>query len=295
MKKNTFFHKEPSKQLNSQYCVWSLVCCLLVALPGYAQEVPPEDDHRPVRPAFESTLLIDNQTTLVSPEKTFQFDIQHRFGSVENGFEDLFGMWAPSNIRLGFSYTIFKNISVGFGTTKNQRLQDFNVKYAIIQQTRSDRTPVSVTYYGNAAVDTRSDDLFYNTSDRFSYFHQVIVSRRFNHKLSLQVAPSLSHFNLTESTMENDHIAIASGLRYKVSSQSAVLVNYDQPITKHDQNNPNPNISFGFEVATSSHAFQIFFGNYQGLVPQYNNMFNSNDFEDGEFLIGFNITRLWSF
>ena len=272
-----------------------LIAVGFLTMPSIAQEVSPEDDHRPVRPAFESTLLIDNQTTLVPPAKTFQFEIQHRFGSVENGFEDLFGMWAPSNIRLGFVYTVFDNISVGFGTTKNQRLQDFNLKYAIVQQTRSDQTPVSVTYYGNAALDTRSDEFFYHTSDRLSYFHQVIISRRFNTKLSLQVAPSLSHFNLTETTRENDHIAIASALRYKVSSQSAILVNYDQPVTKHQQGNPNPNISFGIEVATSAHSFQIFLGNFQALVPQYNNMFNSNNFEDGEFLIGFNITRLWSF
>lgn len=287
LKKSSFFSNK-----NGVAC---LLAYFLLALPTMGQEVPPEDDHRPVRPAFESTVLIDNQTTIVPPAKTFQFDIQHRFGTVENGFEDLFGMWAPSNIRLGFSYTILNNVSVGFGTTKNQRLQDFNVKYAIIQQTRSNRTPVSVTYYGNAALDTRNDDFFYNTSDRLSYFHQVIVSRRFNSKFSMQVAPSLSHFNLTETTRENDHIAIASALRYKVSSQSAILINYDQPITKHELGNPNPNISFGFEVATSSHSFQIFMGNYQALVPQYNNMFNSNDFEDGEFLIGFNITRLWSF
>jgi hypothetical protein len=272
-----------------------LVSFCFFASIALAQEIAEEDDHQPVRPAFESTWLIDNQTTVVPSAKTFQFDIQHRFGTVENGFEDLFGMFAPSNIRLGLSYTIRKNLSVGFGTTKNQRLQDFNLKYAIVQQTRSDKIPVSVTYFGNATLDARSDDFFYNTSDRLSYFHQVIISRRFTHALSVQVAPSLSHFNLTESTMNNDHFAIASGLRYKFSSQSSILVNYDQPLTKHDIGNPHPNISFGVEIATSSHAFQIFMGNYQALVPQYNNVFNTNDFEDGDFLIGFNITRLWNF
>ena len=196
---------------------------------------------------------------------------------------------------MGLTYTIIENLSVGFGTTKNQRLQDFNIKYAVITQTRSDRTPVSVTYFGNATLDARSGDFFYNTSDRYSFFHQVIVSRKFTNALSVQVAPSLSHFNLMESTMKNDHIAISSGLRYKISSQSSIMVNYDQPITKHDTGNPHPNISFGLEVSTSSHSFQLFIGNYQALVPQYNQVFNSNDFEDGDFLVGFNITRLWNF
>jgi hypothetical protein len=60
-------------------------------------------------------------------------------------------------------------------------------------------------------------------------------------------------------------------------------------------NNPHPNICFGFETTTSSHAFQVFAGNYYGIVPQSNNVFNKNDFRDGQFVIGFNITRLWNF
>ncbi len=277
--------------------IWGLGLCLslIIAPVVKAQDLEEEEDHRPIRPPFESTILIDNQTTVVPTAKTFQFNIQHRFGVVDNGFEDLFGLYAPSNIRLGFSYSVLENLAVGFGTTKNQRLQDFNLKYAVVKQTRSGKIPVSVTYYGNATLDSRNGDFFFNTSDRFSYFHQVIISRMLTPALSVQIAPSLSHFNLTESAMENDHIAIASALRYKFSSQSSILVNYDQPITQHDIGNPHPNISFGIEVSTSSHAFQIFLGNYQSLVPQYNNVFNPFDYENGDFMIGFNITRLWNF
>lgn len=273
-----------------------ILAVLVVFSTVNAQEVvEEEEDHRAIRPPFESSWLIDNQTTVVPPAKTLQFDIQHRFGIVENGFEDLFGFFAPSNIRFGLTYTVIENISVGFGSTKNQRLQDFNVKYAVIKQTRSNKIPVSVTYFGNTILDSRNEDFFFNTSDRFSFFHQVIISRKFTNALSVQVAPSFSHFNLMEPTMNNDHLAISSGLRYKLSSQSSVMVNYDQPITEHDFGNPHPNISFGLEVSTGSHSFQIFAGNYQSLVPQYNHVFNTNDFQDGDFLIGFNITRLWNF
>lgn len=282
-------------KIGIKFALAFLALCLFIPV-AFAQDVVEEqEDNRPIRPPFESTWLIDNQTTIVPPAKTLQFDIQHRFGIVENGFEDLFGFFAPSNIRLGLTYTIIKNLSVGFGSTKNQRLQDFSVKYALIQQTRSNKIPVSVTYFGNTILDSRNDDFFFHNSDRLSFFHQVIISRKVTPALSIQVAPSLSHFNLTESTMTNDHIAVATGLRYKFSSQSSIMVNYDQPITKHDLGNPHPNISFGLEVSTSSHSFQVFAGNYQALVPQYNNVFNSNDFGDGDLLIGFNITRLWNF
>ena len=75
----------------------------------------------------------------------------------------------------------------------------------------------------------------------------------------------------------------------------SVTLGYDQPITDHVFINPEPNLSFGVELVTSSHAFQVFVGNYQSLVPQYNHSFNANSFGDNQILLGFNITRLWNF
>jgi len=114
----------------------------------------------------------------------------------------------------------------------------------------------------------------------------------------------LSHYNAVEAElndegekeakMNNDHFAIAFGARYKVGDKLAILANYDQPITSHSKNNPYANLSFGLELATSSHAFQFFVGNYNYIVPQRNNVFNQNQIGEGQFLIGFNITRLWN-
>jgi hypothetical protein len=73
------------------------------------------------------------------------------------------------------------------------------------------------------------------------------------------------------------------------------MVNYDQPIRKQPLNNAKPNISFGVEFTSSSHAFQIFMGNFGDTLPQNNNAYNQNDFRYiGQYLIGFNITRLWN-
>ena len=119
------------------------------------------------------------------------------------------------------------------------------------------------------------------------------------------MAPSVSHYNAVEGfinrrgevdgVMKNNHYAIHAGGRYKFSGQSSVILGYDQPITEHPINNPPPSISLGVEIATSSHAFQLFFTNYSALVPQENNVFNQNDYSEGDWLLGFNITRLWGF
>lgn len=251
---------------------------------------------------FESTWLIDNQTVLVPLRKTFQFDILHRFGTVQNGYSDFLGLYAPSNIRLGFGYTPIDNLMVGFGFSKFNLLWDFNAKYAILKESGANPKPVSLTYFVNMAVDTRPKSNFTYSSDRFSYFHQLMIAKKLNRDLSAQGSLNFSHFNRVNAfideqgekrgEMKNDHISFSLLGRYKVSDALSFIGNYDQPITKHPMNNPNPNISLGIELATPLHAFQVFVGNYQWIVPQHNNFLNRNNYTDGAFLIGFNITRL---
>ena len=261
---------------------------------------------------FESVWIGDNQTVMVPSIKTFEMDIQHRFGTVEKGYEDFWGLFAPSNIRLGFSYSPIKNLNVGIGIAKANLLWDGSVKYAIIQQTKG-QWPVSITYFGDMSFDSRKDpdgSIFKYPEDRWMYFHQLIIARKVTKKLSLQVAPSVSHQNSVygyyypvDSTgkkaigqeMKHDHFAISVAGQYKLTTVTSLIFNYDQPITQHTINNPNPNLLFGVEFNTSNHSFQIFAGNFQLLSPQRNNLYNHNNYQDGEWLIGFNITRLWNY
>ncbi len=257
---------------------------------------------------FDGNYIIDNQTVMVPIKGTLEFDIQHRFGAVDHGFKDLFGLFASATMKLGFSYTPVNNLQVGFDATNEKMEVDWNLKYALLKQTRDNTLPFSVTLYGNAMMDTRAKDnttLFVSTSDRFSYFYQLIVARKFSENFSLQIAPSLAHFNnlpgyldaagTVQQIYKNDNFLIATSARYKISEGSSIIVNYDQPITQNPANNPRPDISFGIEMRTSGHDFEIFFGNYSSLMPQNNVLFNQNNFRTGQFVLGFNISRLWNF
>ncbi|HEY8782153.1 MAG TPA: DUF5777 family beta-barrel protein [Mucilaginibacter sp.] len=261
-----------------------------------------------VKNTFDGNFIIDNQTVMVPMKGTFEFDIQHRFGTVNNGFSDLFGIFASATMKLGFAYTPVNNLQVGFDASNENMLVDWNLKYALLKQTRDGGMPVSITYYGNAAMNTRKKDnttLFVTTSDRFSYFNQIIIARKFSEKFSLQISPSVSHFNNLEGYLDSagkirpklkhDNFSIAASGRLKISDGAALIANYDQPLTQNPVGNPRPNISFGIEMRTSGHDFEIFVGNYGSLMPQYNNFFNQNNYLKGQFLIGFNISRLWNF
>jgi len=261
-----------------------------------------------VKNTFEGNYIIDNQTVMVPIKGTFEFDIQHRFGTVEHGWNDLGGLFASANMLLGFSYVPIKDLQFGFGAT-NDRMQTVGtVKYSLLKQTKNNKIPVSVTLFGNMVMDTRAKNSslpIINLQDRLSYFSQLIIARKINENLSLQVAPSLSYFNnvegyyndakIIQAKSNNSHLAISVAGRYKITEGMSIIANYDQPITQHPMNNPNPNISLGLDMKTSGHDFQIFVGNYGYILPQNNNVYNHNDFTKSQFLIGFNISRLWNF
>lgn len=331
------------------------VCILLMNIDMLAQEdstaVAEETaepaKNKPVKNTFESVWISDNQTVLVPIKGTMEMDIQHRFGTWNKGYEDFWGFFAPSNIRIGVSYVPINKLNVGIGFTKTSAavipqggtssvsgpLWDGNLKYSIFTQTKG-KYPVSISYYVNAAYNTKKDlnkDVYRYSSDRLSYFHQILIARKVTDKFSVQVAPSLSHHNtvngyytkLNDSTlkinrsMEFDHFAVALSARYKLTNVTSVIINFDQPITKHAKSNPNPSFSFGVDMNTSSHSFQLFFTNFYYLNPSINNMYNTNNpftytdkstddpattdinestkFKGGRFLIGFNITRLWNY
>ncbi len=259
---------------------------------------------KPERPAFESTTLINNPTNVLFNKNTLEVMMQHRFGTINGGTNDLAGIYGAANIRIGLSYAIHDRLTLGYGTTKLKSYQDFNWKVGILSQTRSNRIPVSISYYGNYTIDARAKgkDRFPTKQARYSYFNQLIIARRFSPKLSLQVAPSISHYNLMEDRMPNDVVALAVGGRYKISDQTSILVDYSHPFIHHlndveFENDPEPGFSIGFEFSTSAHAFQLFLSSYNGIVPQENYMFNQKDFFKGgtDFLIGFNITRNYNF
>lgn len=290
----------------------------------FAQEEKEKD--QPVSNPFESGTIIDAQTTVIPDARTLEFIIQHKFGPTDNGISDLWGLYADgANIRLALNYVPFTNVQLGMGLTKNKMMTDLNAKWTILKQTERNTVPVSVALYGVVGIDGRSEDLLVGSgdikdskgfsasssdiklTDRASYFSQLIVGRKFNDWLSVQVGGSFTHYNLVPLNQDHDPIQDHNivGLhfdgRVKISPQSSLLLTYDLPLeidkvseqTNMD-NFSKPNLALGLEIFTFTHAFQIHVGTARGIIPQEIMANNHNTWGDGV-AIGFTITRLWMF
>jgi len=273
---------------------------LLILAPAFAQAEPEFD-------IFTTSSLIENQTVASPYKGMLEMQTQHRFSMIEN-HKDIFGIYGATNSRIGLSYGFTDRLMIGVGTSRYYKLQDMHWKYAILQQTTDNSMPISLSYFGNMVLDARPDESFgpeegYKFIHRFSYFTQFIVARKFNDKLSLQVAPSAIYFNSVPFFSVDDgakiigyknfNVGLHLGGRYRTRHNHAIIAEYDMLLTKQndlgDDRKPKPNMTFGYEIGTPTHAFQLFVTNFTSIVNQYNFLYNQNDFTNGKYLFGFNI------
>jgi hypothetical protein len=275
----------------------------LFLLPLNAQDdaaATEEKTATPVRFTFGTAMLVDNQTVESPYKGGLELNIQHRFSNIKT-YHDLFGIYGAANTRIALNYGITDRIMVGLGTTKDYKLQDLQWKYAILKQTEDNSMPVSLSYFGNVVLDLQKKEAFgpadsYKDIHRLSYFTQLIVARKLSEKFSVQVAPSLAYFNsvpVYSDTVryKNLNLGISAGARANLFGAHSLVLEYDQLLTKQDlTDQPKPNLSLGWEINTATHSFQVFAANYSQIIAQRNLVFNTNDFANGDFLIGFNIT-----
>lgn len=278
---------------------------------GYSQENTEDGKKSKTKEApklakntFDNVILINYQTTEVLRKNALQMVIQHRFGRMDRGFQpdnsfDLFGIFGPSNIRVGFNFGITDRLMVGIGGTKNNNLYNLQWKYQILRQTKTAGMPVSVAYYGNTAINITKSNDFTTLSERLSYFHQILIARKFNRKLSLQIAPSVAHFNIVDSTrfqdISHDNFSLGISGKYAIGAQTAVIFEYTQPFTISESIGTKPDLGLGIELATGGHSFQLFIGTANSIINQRNLVYNNRDFTKGEIQLGFNILRRWNF
>jgi hypothetical protein len=305
------------------------VIAMLIALPVFlfaqdAEKPATPPAKKEVKKTFENIVLINNQTVESMQKKGLDFVIQHRFGTIVDE-NDMFGLFAPSNIRLGLTYGITKNLSAGVGATKNKHLYDLNWKYVLLRQTKGGGLgmPVTVSYYGDVARQAGAHLSFlnqegkYKQTDRLSFFHELMIARKVTNRLSIQAAGTWCYYNMVDTVgtgMDRAFLGTSFICRYQFSPQSSVIAEFDLPITTYNttsvtktgnSNNgtetklvkyyPKPNPGFGYEVSTSGHQFQVFVCSASGIVNQENRVYNANAFFDKGILIGFNITRQWGF
>ncbi|QDH80023.1 hypothetical protein FKX85_13665 [Echinicola soli] len=242
---------------------------------------------------FKGTRLINGHTVETRGAGNLDFIISHRFGTVNSGGYNFFGL-DDANVRLGLEYAFTDNLTVGVGRNSFQKVYDGFVKYKLLkQQSGKKKIPVTVTWYSNVSVNTfKRPELPMTFQRRLAYANQVLIGRKFSEGLSLQLMPSYVHQNLVPTAMDkNDLFAVGVGGRLKLTPRTSLNMEYYYRVNPSDDDGYYNALAIGFDIETGGHVFQLQLTNAQSMTETGFIPATTGNFWDGDIHFGFNISR----
>ncbi len=250
-----------------------------------------------VKYAFKSPRVINAHSMEFLNPGTLDFRILHRFGQLDQGYKNFFGL-DQASMRIGFDYGIAKSLMVGIGRSTFKKEVDGYLKFAPVRQATGQHAfPFSVVAVAGMTMNTTPfADLTiknYFTS-RLAYYFQVILGRKFSESFTLQFSPTMVHNNIVPlSTQPNDVYALGVGGRLKLSKRLALTWDYSYLFNGIEQNiNYNP-LSVGIDIETGGHVFQLHFSNATGMNERAFITETTNTWGKGEIRFGFNLSRVF--
>lgn len=247
---------------------------------------------------FKATQIINTPTVESPAKRSLQFLIMHRFGKLSDGGYALFGL-DNAEIRFGLDYGITKRLSVGIGRSSLDKTYDANFKLKLLRQTAG-KIPVSVSLYElltYAAFLPKSEKPYLTARFRTAYTSQLLIARKFTRNLSLQLSPSIIHYNIVpEPKDKNTVVAAGLGGRIKITKRMSIDAEYNylppnQVISAAVYNS----LSLGLDIETGGHVFQFVFTNSRGMIGPCYLTKTTGKWSNGDIYFGFNISRSFNF
>jgi hypothetical protein len=245
--------------------------------------------------AYKSTRVIMSHSTEMLKPGVLDFRILHRFGNVNQGISEFFGL-DQATIRLGLDYGLAENLTVGIGRGTLRKEVDGFLKWRAIQQsTGAGSIPLSLVFVGGITMIGESWSNILPKRDfkhRLGYYYQAIIGRKFSEAFTLQLNPTFLHRNLVPATTdENNLFATGIGGRLKLTKRVSLNVDYYYVFNTPSGSPFHNPLSLGFDIETGGHVFQLHFTNAVGMNEKAFLTETFNDWGKGDIQFGFNISR----
>jgi hypothetical protein len=243
---------------------------------------------------FKATHVVNMQTVESAAAGNLNFVIQHRFGQLNSGSYNFFGL-DNATLRLGLDYGITDDLDVGIGRSSYLKTFDGYLKYKLLKQTEGHQMPVSVSILGTV-TDYTQDIIgkpYLDTKLRTAYSGQLLIARKITRNLSLEVTPTYLHYNLVPTVADkNDLFALGMGARYKFTRRMSINAEYDYLPSGQVVSTPYHNsFSLGWDIETGGHVFQLVFSNSQSMLETQYLTQTTGSWGKGDIYFGFNISR----
>lgn len=247
---------------------------------------------------FKTSRIINLQSIENTAAGVLDFKIAHRFGVLNGGFYDLFGL-DQASMRIGADYGLTRWLTIGVGRSSFEKSYDGFTKIKLLRQsTGKKKMPVSFSLFAGSAIKTvafsepERDNYF---SSRVYYTYQGILARKFSEGFSLQLSPTVVHRNLVKTKAEkNDVYALGMGGRLKLSKRTSINAEYIYIAPNQVAPDIKNSFSIGFDIETGGHVFQLHFTNSTSMIEKGFVSETVGNWLDGDVHFGFNVSRVFT-
>ncbi len=263
-----------------------------------------------VHQTFKDTRVINSHSVETLQKRKLDVRISHRFGDLagdNGGWTTFYGLENAVDVLIGLDYGVTDNLMIGLYRTKGagplKQLLNSTLKYRVIRQGKESGAPLTLTLVNTTSASTakKIDDpdvlsSFPKTAHRFSYSFQAIIARQFSERFSLQVTPGYVHRNLVANIDDNGLFSLGVAARIQLSKVFGIIADATFPFSdiRDSDNGYYPPIGIGLEIDTGGHVFQLNLTNATGLMDTDFIPNTRSKWGDGEFRLGFTISRMFN-
>lgn len=244
---------------------------------------------------FKGLKTVNFESTKLTAKKELTFVVAHRFGSIENGLDSFFGL-DDAVTRLNFIYGLTDAINISISRSSFQKIYESAIKYRLINQ-KDNGFPFTIVGYNSILINTALEKTNLpklEFKNRLGYTTQLLIARKINKNLSLEIAPTFFHDNyVIDNNQDNSQYALGFGGRYKLAKRWSLNADYGWHLNRSSSSPFVNPLSIGVDLETGGHVFQMHFSNAQGM--------NTNSFlgqatgswGSGDIYFGFNLSRVF--
>ena len=246
-----------------------------------------------VESAFKALKIVNIESTKLASKGDLYFIVAHRFGSLKDGFEGAYGL-DNAVTQLKFVYGLNDWFTVS--AARSELAYDFSGKYLLKSQ-ETNGFPIAIAGFTSIGFNnTLKENSYPNMKfeNRLIYVAQLLVSRKFNNKLSLELAPTFFHENFViDDNQDNSQFALGMGGRYKFAKRWSVNVDYAAHLNRSSSSPFKDPLSIGVDLDTGGHVFQMHFSSSQGMHEAGFLGNTTGDWGKGDIFFGFNLLRVF--
>jgi hypothetical protein len=279
--------------------LWLIIPGSILAQPKWKRSSPAA---KPDLGLFHSTMTANFPTTETLKKDDFEFEISHRFvPSIKEGVDANFGFDGPVRMRMALSYGLTDHLMLTIGRSNLLDNLDLGFKYKLIQN-RNKVLPSVIAIQGGIALNTEIPKVLERNVfdvDNLQFYVQAIYNTMlFSKRFGIGMVPSYlynsSIFTIEKQytfTLGNYYQYYFNGMWSIKLEYNPIIAGYQGIIAAEERGRSYNSVSFGFDIETGGHVFQLFLTNNLRLNPSQYLVGADRSAGSGEWSLGFGFTR----